>query len=116
MDPATASRADIREYVRVNGEALLAFAQQGGNVYQLSLDQQDEMDALIANLSEEGKIRFLNLYTEEMNARTSKVNHETAELVSATAKSEVADSQIGSALAAIALLILFIIVISKLSS
>ncbi|WP_163021231.1 hypothetical protein [Pseudomonas viridiflava] len=116
MDPATASRAEIREYVRVNGEALLAFAQQGGNVYQLSLDQQDAMDALIANLSEDEKIRFLNIYTEEMNARTSKVNSETEEFLSAVAKSEVADSQIGAVLAGIAFLILFLIVISKLSS
>lgn len=116
MDPALATRSEIREYVRVNGAELLSVAQSGGNVYQKSLDQQDEVDELIGHLDDDVKLRFLNIYTEELNARTAQLNQDTSVILENAAKAEQSSQNIGGIIALVIFLALALFIIIKVSS
>ncbi|RXT72245.1 hypothetical protein B1F77_26870 [Pseudomonas syringae] len=76
MNPATASRSEIREYVRIDGEALAAFGRAGGNIHQMALDQQDVVEGLLDGLSSEQRNRFNKIYLEEVNATTAKLRED----------------------------------------
>lgn len=76
MNPATASRSEIREYVRIDGEALAAFGRAGGNIHQMVLDQQDVVEGLLDGLSGEQRNRFNKIYLEEVNATTAKLRED----------------------------------------
>lgn len=115
MDPAKATRAEIREYVRVKGEILLAFAQDGGNAHQKALDQQDEVNDLIDHLSDEEKIRFLNIYTEEVTARSSQLQQDTSNLLAAAASAEAENQKIGSAIAGVIFVAVVLLILYKIS-
>lgn len=115
MDPAIATRAEIRDYVRVKGEILLAFAQEGGNVHQKSLDQQDEVNELIAHLSDDEKVRFLNIYTEEVHARASQLEQDSNNFFAAAAKVENDKQQFGSTIAGIIVVVTVLLILWKLS-
>ncbi|MEE4662770.1 hypothetical protein V2L09_02410 [Pseudomonas alliivorans] len=82
MNPATASRSEIREYVRIDGEALAAFGRAGGNIHQMILDQQDVVDGLLEGLSIEQRNRFNKIYTEEVNASTAKLREDISKIES----------------------------------
>ncbi|WP_314384948.1 hypothetical protein [Pseudomonas brenneri] len=116
MDPALATRSEIREYVRVNGVELLSVAQSGGNVYQKSLDQQDELDELIGHLDDDAKLRFLNIYTEELNARTAQLDQDTNVILESAVKAEKSSQEIGGIIAGVIFLALALFIIIKLSS
>ncbi|MND94067.1 hypothetical protein D3C76_103650 [compost metagenome] len=115
MDPAIATRAEIRDYVRTKGEILLAFAQEGGNVHQKSLDQQDEVTALIADLSDEEKVRFLNIYTEEVNARAAQLEQDSNKLFADAARVESERNQVGSTIAGVIVVVAVLLILWKLS-
>lgn len=115
MDPAIATRPEIREYVRIKGEILLEFAQQGGNVHQKALDQQDEVTDMISHLSDEEKVRFLNIYTEEVLARSSQLEQDSNNLLAAAAKIENDKQQIGSTIAGILVVVTVLLILWKLS-
>lgn len=115
MDPAIATRSEIREYVRIKGEILLEFAQQGGNVHQKALDQQDEVTDMISHLSDEEKVRFLNIYTEEVQARSSQLEQDTNNLLATAAKIESDKQQIGSAIAGVLVVVTVLLILWKLS-
>ncbi|MCO8166813.1 hypothetical protein NJC40_03350 [Pseudomonas sp. 21LCFQ02] len=70
-------RAAIREYVRRDGEALLAAAKKGLNVHQLALDQKDIVDGHVVSLPPEQLDAFNRIYLEEMEASTKFMNSET---------------------------------------
>ncbi|WP_122544372.1 hypothetical protein [Pseudomonas viridiflava] len=76
MNPATASRSEIREYVRIDGEALAVFGRSGGNIHQMILDQQDVVEGLLEGLSGEQRGRFNRIYLEEVNASTAKLRED----------------------------------------
>ncbi|MFW3166274.1 hypothetical protein WBQ28_17475 [Pseudomonas syringae pv. syringae] len=82
MNPATASRSEIREYVRIDGEALAAFGRAGGNIHQMILDQQDVVEGLLEGLSIEQRDRFNKIYTEEVNASTAKLREDISKIES----------------------------------
>ncbi|NQD57477.1 hypothetical protein HP546_19250, partial [Pseudomonas sp. CM25] len=69
MNPATATRQEIRQFVLEREQARLAIAKVGGSIQHAELDQQDELGELLKDLSFEEKERFLNIYTEEGIAR-----------------------------------------------
>lgn len=73
-------RMAVRSYVEKDCAALRECAEKGGNVHQLSLDQQDILDGHLANLSDEEKVAFLDVYTQEMNAMNAHMVSETDRL------------------------------------
>uniref|UniRef100_A0AAU6W3X3 Uncharacterized protein n=1 Tax=Pseudomonas phage Cruim01 TaxID=3138528 RepID=A0AAU6W3X3_9VIRU len=80
MNPATASRSEIREYVRIDGEALAAFGRAGGNIHHMILDQQDLVDGLLEGLSIDQRSRFNKIYTEEVNASTARLREDISKI------------------------------------
>lgn len=85
MNHATATRAEIREFVRINAEELLEFSRAGGNAHQKSLDQKDLLEEQLAPLTDEQRDRFYTIYAEEMEANTQhalyKLNNPPVETV-----------------------------------
>lgn len=55
-----------------NSVELQNVANAGGNVYQVSLEQQDEITAFSKKLSDDNAIKFMTLYAEELDAFTKK--------------------------------------------
>lgn len=76
MNPATASRPEIREFVRAQEEEKARVVATGGNAVQVDLDQSDALHELIKDLDNEQKHRFFDIYTEEkialINAQSEK--------------------------------------------
>lgn len=70
MNPATATRQEIRDFVKANSEELLRHIELGGNPHQKSLDQKDLLDAELSSLTDEERSRFNAIYLEEMNANS----------------------------------------------
>ncbi|WP_313740463.1 hypothetical protein [Pseudomonas sp.] len=71
MNPATATRPEIREFVRERYERRAAIEKAGGNARHAEIDQQDELAALVAGLADDQRDRFLCMYTEEASAHMS---------------------------------------------
>lgn len=78
-------RLAVRALAEQNSAALLDFAKSGGNVYQKSLEQQDAINEIAAEMDEADAAEFLNTYAEELNACSMKtlddvqVAHQEAE-------------------------------------
>lgn len=68
MNPATASRPEIREFVSAQEQEKAKALATGGNAEQVDLDQSDALHELIKDLGNEQKHRFLGIYTEEKSA------------------------------------------------
>lgn len=73
MNHATATRAEIREFVRINSQEMLEFARTGGNAHQKSLDQKDLLEEQLAPLTQEQRDRFYAIYAEELNANSEQL-------------------------------------------
>lgn len=114
MDPANATRAEIREYVRMKGEVLEAYGLDGGNVHQKALDQQDEVDDLISHLPDDQKLRFLNIYTEEIRARTSQLQQQASQIEMATAQAEVDQRHLGSVISGGVAIAIFVVILYQI--
>lgn len=69
MNPATATRQEIRQFVLEREQARLAIVKAGGSIEHAEIDQHDELCELLKDLSFEEKERFLNIHTEEGIAR-----------------------------------------------
>lgn len=65
-------RLSIRALAEKHSAELRDVAQSGGNVYQASLDQQDRITEFSSTLAEEDVIKYLNIYSEELEACSSK--------------------------------------------
>lgn len=65
-------RNTIRLLAERNSVELQNVANAGGNVYQVSLEQQDEITAFSKKLSDDNAIKFMTLYAEELDAFTNK--------------------------------------------
>jgi hypothetical protein len=78
-------RKTVRALAEANSLELRNIALAGGNPYQKSLDQKDKINALVASMSEDDAVSFLNMYTEELNACTLKTNDETNQILIETA-------------------------------
>lgn len=64
-------RQSIRELVRQDSEHMVDVARRGGNVYQTSLDRQDEISNFVTKLSVEDQQKFYTIYSEELQASTN---------------------------------------------
>ncbi|WP_288076746.1 hypothetical protein [Pseudomonas sp.] len=73
MNPATATRAEIREFVRKKNQELVDFSKAGGNPHQKSLDQKDLLEEQLAPLTDEQRDRFYRIYAEELNANNEQM-------------------------------------------
>jgi DNA-directed RNA polymerase specialized sigma24 family protein len=80
MNPATATRQEIRQFVEGESAELRKFAEQGGNPHQMSLDQKDRLEANLAHLTDEEREKFYAIYIEEMNANTAQVMADTQKM------------------------------------
>ncbi|MEX1199682.1 MAG: hypothetical protein WEB02_02730 [Methylophaga sp.] len=88
-------RPSIRALAEKHSAELKDIAQSSGNVYQAALDQQDRVTEFSGTLSEEDAIKFLNMYSEELNACSSKTNDETAAVLAEVKSSNRAATAIG---------------------
>lgn len=70
MNPATATRSEIRAFVVEREQKLLAIRKAGCNAVHAEIHQLDELDELLKDLSPEEKERFLRIHTEEAIARS----------------------------------------------
>lgn len=114
-------RSSVREYVRRDSESLRACAMAGGNVYQLSLDQQDIVNEHIAGMPSADAAAFLKVYTEELEASAHHSNLEAdrlnkqADLLNAqTAASTYGTEVVGRTIGVILLVVFFIVILSNL--
>lgn len=97
------NRGSIRELARRYHEAAVATAKKGGNHYQLTLDQQDRVNAFAATLSEDDAVAFLTMYAEEVDALTKSLTDEAVALEAENARLAIPRA-IGSAVTAAAIL------------
>lgn len=65
MNPATATRAEIRDFVRMNCEAVIAAASSGESYDRVILDQRDQREAILAGMTKEQAGRFMAVHAEE---------------------------------------------------
>lgn len=79
-------RLAVRRLVEREVEEMQACDMMGGNMFQLSLEQKDAVDAQIEHLSDNDKLAFLNVYTEEVNALTSQLKHKVVQINDVTSK------------------------------
>lgn len=70
MNPATATRQEIRDFVKANSEEVAGYAQQGGNPQHKVLDQKDRLEARLADVTDEERARFYLIYSEELQANS----------------------------------------------
>jgi hypothetical protein len=103
-------RPTIRALAEKNSAELREVAQSGGNVYQVSLDQQDKITEFSNTLSEEDAIKFLNMYSEELNACSSKTNDETAAVLAEAESSNQAAAAIGGVIGFAALIFIIFMI------
>jgi capsule polysaccharide export protein KpsE/RkpR len=87
------TRAVVREHAQKYGAERLAFSESGGNIHQKILDQQDELEERLSELSEDERQNFWRMYVEELNASTNHANSEVAKI---EAKNALIDSAVGS--------------------
>lgn len=116
MNYATATRAEIRELVRINSEELLEFAKSGGNAHQKQLDQADLIDEEVARLAEDERERFYKIYVEEMNAKSQETLEKASRMNEQAALLESGDKGFGSIILVGCVVVAVIALIAKLSS
>lgn len=68
MNPATATRQEVREYVIARELEGRQVAQSGGNLNHLKIDQAEQFEAMFAGVTYEERSRFMELYLEEIEA------------------------------------------------
>ncbi|MEL0629747.1 hypothetical protein [Psychromonas aquatilis] len=65
-------RQTIRKLAEKNSGELQDIVNAGGNVYQVSLEQQDKLTDFAERLSEKDAAKFLTIYNEELGACSNK--------------------------------------------
>ncbi len=80
------TRADVRRMVKRNYDEIGDVVRGGGNGYQIEIDQQDEIQAMIANWDADSRNRFLSMHAEEVNACVRETMDKTAETERRTAE------------------------------
>ncbi|QHF03347.1 hypothetical protein N015_13385 [Pseudomonas asturiensis] len=68
MNPATASRAEVRDFVKARTQERFDAKKKGENVAHVELDQQDALEDLVKDLDHAEKERFLRIFVEEATA------------------------------------------------
>ncbi|MGP5236866.1 hypothetical protein [Pseudomonas helleri] len=87
------TRPAVRRYAQEYSAERLAFSESGGNIHQKILDQQDELEDRLSELSEHERQSFWQMYAEELDAATAHMKLETAKI---EAKNALIDSAVGS--------------------
>lgn len=105
-------RMAIRALAEKNSAELKAIASAGGNVYQRSLEHQDEVNEYAATLTPEDAVAFLNMYTEELNACTQKTLDDT-NVVLAKAQAENHTAEAVGGFIGLLVLLLFLFMVFK---
>ena len=93
-------RANVRELVASHGK-ILKEAADNGVIEQGQLDVNDDVERVMAALSEEDVTKFSELYAEETGARVAQLNQTTAQLQVKAAETEANANYIGSIIGAI---------------
>lgn len=105
-------RPSIRSLAEKHSAELRYVAQSGGNVYQSSLDQQDRIAEFSRTLSEDDLAKFLTMYSEELNACSSKTDDETAAALAEAETSNRIATAIGSVLGFALIVVVVLMVVS----
>lgn len=90
-------RSEVRAIAEIRQKILAEVLEKGGNQHQVILDISDEIDAHIASWTDEEKIDFYNMLTQETNAITDDLIHKARMMNVAAAEKDAED--IKSALA-----------------
>ncbi|AVH38084.1 hypothetical protein AL532_17930 [Pseudomonas monteilii] len=109
------TRAAARQCVKEYGAEISEFSKSGGNIHQKILDQQDELEERLSELSEDERQKFWQMYVEELNASTNHANSEVAKIEE---KNALIDSAVGSSGKIIMwaiLVVVGIVILSRLS-
>lgn len=106
------NRKEIRELVNARQQIIIDRAVNGLTVYQTSLDANDEVDAFIADWSEEDQVDILNLLTEETIALTNSMNDKINAINTQTEKVVMEQAQQGLAIEWIICIITLIAIIA----
>lgn len=101
------NRQSVRAFVGEYTSRLQVASQGGENVHQLALDQQDMVDAMTAEWTEEDRLLFSQLYIEELNAYTNGINDKTLQINAQTAEIHIQAAQNASNVATWISLIIF---------
>lgn len=87
-ESAEFDRAHARRLASRHSDEIGEAVARGENVHQLNLDQQEEVDRLVAHLPPAEQERFFALLIEETEAITRHRNDQTAALLADTARME----------------------------
>lgn len=71
--PLQINRQNVRNFVERHADEIIDLTERGENVNQRILDQSDELEKMTSKMSDEDAAKFLNMYTEEMEARSMDI-------------------------------------------
>lgn len=92
------TRERLRELAEKNAADLKKCAEQGGNQYQLSLDQVDEVKKLFAYIEIYERINLLNTYSEEMNAIAASMSENKNKIIAENTRKSLSAAEANVAL------------------
>lgn len=104
-------RAKIRFLAELHDQVIKNTTNSEGNAYTASLDFNDKLAEFIRSAPVEAQVVFYDVFTQEVQAITSKTNDETAKLIGEADKTEATASAIGQWIGAAVLLVFFLVVV-----
>jgi predicted metal-dependent TIM-barrel fold hydrolase len=110
MESRKVDRAAVRELVRKNAEELAEYAKAGGNAHQKVLDQHDQIEETISDLSLEDRVAFYTVYNEELNAKNAGVKLESAKSLHVAAQQEEEDANLGRLVWGVIIALIFVFI------
>lgn len=110
-------RAEVRALAEKHSEELKLVVDEGGNVFQKSIDQNDLVDAIGKAMDDGDAEKFYAMYAEEMEActnqtieRTNQIIARTREIEHATAEANLKAESFGGAIGVAILLAVIVLI------
>lgn len=116
LDIKSASRPAIRSLVARNGKILQEVALSGGNVQHASLDQQDQVEAMLNGFSEEERQAFYKVYMEELNADAAALNQKAERIMAEVSKKNAQIDMIAKAICTVIAVTVFAYILYRIKS
>lgn len=107
----SAVRAKIRFLAELHDQVIKNAVSSEGNAYTASLDFNDKLSEFIRSAPVEAQAVFYDVFTQEVQAITSKTNDETAKLISEADKTEATANAVGQWIGAAVLLAFFLVIV-----
>lgn len=112
MNPATATRLEIREFVRLRDEEMRRIISSGGNSNHFLIDQKESLEAMLSDLSYEQRSKFMDIYVEELEAHLDHIEKNPPPIPPAPVNPQMAalEKSIGTSLIGLVLAVAILII------